>query len=114
MQNSKVIAIDLAKDVFQVCIVSKSGKTVSNKPYRRQKLKEFLANSEPTIVAIEACGSAHYWGRYAQSFGHTVRMLPPKAVKAFRQGHKTDQSDAQAIAVAAMQESIKSCIIQNI
>ena len=71
-------------------------------------------NSKPSIVAFEACGSSHYWGRFAKACGHRVRMLPPKAVKAFRQGHKTDQTDAQAIAMAAQQEAIKSCNLMNI
>lgn len=114
MNNRTLIAVDLAKNVFQVCRVSKSGKTQSNKPVNRKRLKEILINSSPSVFAIEACGSSHYWGRFAQSHGHTVRILPPKAVKAFCQGHKTDETDAQAIAVAAQQESIKSCGLMNI
>lgn len=114
MNKRNLIAIDLAKNVFQVCRVSTSGKTLSNKPVSRKKLKELLINANPSIVAFEACGSAHYWGRFAQACGHRVRMLPPKAVKAFRQGHKTDQTDAQAIAIAAQHEAIKSCNLMNI
>lgn len=111
MKNLNLIAIDLAKDIFQVCLVSKSGQTISNKPVSRQKLKELLINSQPSIVTFEACGSAHYWGRYSENCGHKVRMLPPRAVKAFRQGHKTDATDAQAIALAAQQEAIKPCAL---
>lgn len=114
MNNRNVIAIDLAKIVFQVCRATTSGKTLSNKPVSRSKLKELLVNSKPSVVAFEACGSAHYWGRFAQDCGHTIRMLPPKAVKAFRQGHKTDETDAQAIAIAAQQEAIKSCNLMDI
>lgn len=114
MTNRNVIAIDLAKNVFQVCRVSSSGKTLSNKPLTRSRLKELLINSKPSIVAFEACGSAHYWGRFAESCGHIARMLPPKAVKAFRQGHKTDQTDAQAIALATQHEAIRSCTLMNV
>lgn len=114
MTKRNVIAIDLAKNVFQVCRVSTSGKTLSNKPLNRERLKELLVNSQPSIVAFEACGSSHYWGRFAQAHGHIVRMLPPKAVKAFRQGHKTDETDAQAIAIAAQQEAIKPCNLMNV
>lgn len=114
MNNRNLIALDIAKNVFQVCRVSKSGKTQANKPVSRNQLKELLMNSPPSIIALEACGSAHYWGRFAQSCGHSIRMLPPKAVKAFRQGHKTDETDAQAIAIAAQQEAIKSCALMNI
>lgn len=114
MTKRNVIAIDLAKNIFQVCRVSTSGKTLSNKPVNRERLKELLVNSQPSIVAFEACGSSHYWGRFAQAHGHRVRMLPPKAVKAFRQGHKTDETDAQAIAIAAQQDAIKSCNLMNV
>jgi len=114
MIKRNLIAIDLAKDVFQVCRVSPSGKTLSNKPISRKRLKELLINSKPSIVAFEACGSSHYWARFAKSCGHTIRMLPPRAVKAFRQGHKTDETDAQAIAIAAQHEAIRSCNFMNI
>lgn len=114
MNNRNLIAIDLAKTVFQVCHVSASGKTLSNQSLSRKQLKELLINSQPSIVAFEACGSSHYWGRFAKTWGHRVRMLPPKAVKPFRQGHKTDKSDAQAIAIAAQHEPIKSCALMNI
>ena len=114
MNNRNLIAVDLAKNIFQVCRVSKSGKTQSNKPVNRNRLKEILVNSKPSIFAFEACGSSHYWGRFAKDHGHTIRMLPPKAVKAFRQGHKTDETDAQAIAIAAQHEAIKSCALMNI
>lgn len=114
MNNRNLIAIDLAKIVFQVCRVSKSGKTLSNKQVNRKKLKELLMNAEPSIVAFEACGSSHYWGRLAKSYGHWVRMLPPKAVRAFRQGHKTDETDAQAIAIAAQHDAIKSCNLMDV
>ena len=114
MTKRNLIAIDLAKNVFQVCRVSTTGKTLSNKPFSREKLKELLINSTSSIVAFEACGSAHYWGRFSEGCGHIVRMLPPKAVKAFRQGHKTDETDAQAIAIAAQHEAIKPCNLMNV
>ena len=111
MTKRNLIAIDLAKTVFQICRVSSTGKTVSNKPVNRNQLKELLINSPPSIVTFE--GSAHYWGRFAETYGHRVRMLPPRAVKAFRQGHKTDETDAQAIAIAAQQGAVKSCNLMN-
>ena len=52
---------------------------------------------------MEGCGSCHYWSRLAEQYGHDVRIIAPKKVKAFLQGHKTDANDAIAIAVAATQ-----------
>jgi transposase len=114
MNNRTLIAIDLAKYVFQVCRLSKSGKVVYNKLVSRKQLHSLLANSAPGIVAFEACGSAHYWGRVAQSHGHNIRMLPAKLVKSFRQGHKTDKTDALAIAHAASHPDIKGCQLKTV
>jgi transposase len=103
MQNSNVIGIDLAKHVIQVCKVDKHGELTSNKAISPSKLKALLANSIPSIVAMEGCGSCHFWARLAQTYGHDVRIISPRKVKAFLQGHKTDANDALAVAIAATQ-----------
>jgi len=103
MTDSNVIGIDLAKNVIQICIITKHGEIQSNKAVKPAKLKELLAKSKPAIVAMEGCGSCHYWARWAQKFNHIVRIISPKKVKAYLQGHKTDANDALAIAIASMQ-----------
>jgi transposase len=103
MQNSNVIGIDLAKKVIQVCKIDKHGELTSNKAMSPSKLKELLAKSNPSIVAMEGCGACHYWARLAQTYGHDVRIISPRKVKAFLQGHKTDANDALAVAIAATQ-----------
>lgn len=106
MKKSTVIGIDLAKNVIQVCKISKHGELISNKAISPSKLKEFLLKSSPAIVAMEGCGACHYWARLARSYGHDARIISPKKVKAFLQGHKTDANDALAIAVAATQTGL--------
>jgi transposase len=64
---------------------------------------ELLANSIPSIVAMEGCGACHYWARLAQKYGHDARIISPGKVKAFLQGHKTDANDALAVAIASTQ-----------
>ncbi|TWX65882.1 IS110 family transposase [Colwellia demingiae] len=108
MLKSTIFGIDLAKNIIQVCEISKHGELVSNKAVSRQKLKEILAKAKPAVVAIEGCGSSHYWGRYAENFDHDVRIISPKKVKGFLQGHKTDANDALAIANASLQIGLKS------
>jgi transposase len=61
---------------------------------------------EPTVVAIEACATSHYWGRRLQSMGHEVRLVPPQHAKAFRRVHKSDEHDALSIAEAAQRPNI--------
>jgi len=103
MKNCNVLGIDLAKHIIQVCVISKQGELVSNKAMSPDRFREVLATSSPSIVAMEGCGACHYWGRLAEQYGHDVRVISPKRVKAFLQGQKTDANDALAIAVAAIQ-----------
>jgi transposase len=107
MKKSNVIGIDLAKNVIQVCRIDQQGELLTNKAISPSKLKELLAKSIPSIVTMEGCGACHYWARLAQKHGHDVRVISPKKVKAFLQGHKTDANDAIAIAIASIQFGMK-------
>lgn len=97
MLQSNIFGIVLAKTVFQIFQISQHDELVMNKAVGHQKLKELLANAKQSIVAIEGCGSSNYWGRYAEQFGHEVRIISPKKVKGLLQGQKTDANDALAI-----------------
>ncbi|NNF17955.1 MAG: IS110 family transposase [Gammaproteobacteria bacterium] len=114
MKHHRVIAIDLAKSIFQVCVFDKHMKVLSNKSMRRAAMLRFLVKQSAALVAIEACGSSHYWGRKAQSFGHQVMIIPPKQVTPYRQGHKTDGNDALAIGIASQQANIKTVGVKTL
>ena len=109
MYNQDVIALDLGKRVIQIAKVSAAGEIFFNRASSPQKTKELLANSKPCIVAMEGCGSFHYWARLAKSFGHTVKGLPPKKVKPFVGRQKTDANDAIGISVAVRQPHMTFC-----
>lgn len=70
MNTIKVIGLDVAKSVFQVHGVDGEGNTVLKKRLPRAQMAEFFAQQEPCVVAMEACGSAHYWARQVTIFGH--------------------------------------------
>jgi transposase len=108
MIYSSVIAIDLAKHVFQVCKASHDGALIYNRTCSRKKLKELLVKEKPALVAMESCGGTHYWARFARDQGHNVKAIAARTVKPFRQGQKTDANDAIAISVAARQPHINS------
>lgn len=46
---------------------------------------------------MEACGSAHYWGRISQGYGHQVKVLPAQHVRAYVRRGKTDAADAAGL-----------------
>jgi len=108
MFNCNILAIDLAKNLFQVCKTDKHGNVIYNKAVTRKKLKELLILEKQSLVAMESCGGTHYWARYAKQAGHHVKAINARQVKAFRQGQKTDVNDALAISVAARQPHIKA------
>jgi len=106
MKNYNTIGVDLAKNVIQISVVSFSNKQLQNKALSRKKFTEFLGKQIPSLVAFEACATAHYWARVAMRHGHTIKIIPAKSIVAFRQGHKTDENDALAVAESARRPNI--------
>jgi transposase len=70
---------------------------IQRRTVKRARLTEFFAKCQPSLVAMEACASAHYWARTISSLGHQVKLLPAQHVKAFLLRDKTDAMDARAI-----------------
>ena len=114
MNKLSVVGVDLAKNVIQISVVSASNKELANKALTRKKFAEFLARHKASLVAFEACASAHYWARVATQYGHEVKIIPAKAVAPFRQGHKTDPNDALAVAEAAGRPNVKEAPMKNL
>jgi transposase len=107
MSVVSIIGIDLAKRYFQLHGASADGSVVFRKKLPRDRLLPFLAEQAPAIVAMEACASAHYWGREISALGHEVRLLPPIYVKPFVKRQKNDAADAEAIAEAASRPTMR-------
>ena len=101
-----VISIDLAKEKFQVAAFGPKLRTRFNRQVGVHRLAELMAQQAPTLVAMEACASAHFWGRKFEAMGHEVRLIPPQHVRPFRAKNKTDARDAVAIAEAALRPNI--------
>lgn len=78
MGEVSTIGLDLAKQVFQVHGADAAGRVVVRKQLRRAEVLRFFGSLEPCVVAMEACGSAHYWGREIGRLGHEVRLIAPK------------------------------------
>jgi transposase len=58
-------------------------------------------------LVLEACGTSHHWGRRLESFGHSVRLIPPQYVKPFVKRGKNDRNDAAAICDAASRPDMR-------
>ncbi|MBO0866333.1 MAG: IS110 family transposase, partial [Mycobacterium sp.] len=82
------------------------GIDAANRPVLRMNLRRaqmipYFRRLPPTIVAMEACGSSHYWARQLAALGHTVRLIPPQYVRPYVKRGKNDRNDAEAICEAA-------------
>jgi transposase len=71
----------MVKSVFQVHAADASGAVLFRKKRRRHQVLTFLAGQPPCTVAMEACGSSHYWAREIGRLGHTIRLISPAYVK---------------------------------
>ena len=78
-----IIGLDLAKSVFQAHGVDASGKVVLTKRLHRKQMLPFFSKLPPCLIGIEACATAHHWGRTLAAMGHEVRLIPPSYVKAY-------------------------------
>ena len=106
MSEVSIIGIDLAKRSFQLHGARADGSVAFRKKLSRGKLLAFLAAQPRCVVAMEACASAHYWGREIMKLGHEVRLIAPIYVKPFVKRQKNDAADAEAICEAAVRPSM--------
>jgi transposase len=113
MSDTYILAIDLAKRSFQVCATAQGGVVLFNRVVSRAKLESILRDQAPCIVAMEACATSHFWGRFAQGLGHEVRLIPPIYVKPFVKRQKNDAADAAAIAEAALRPNLHYVAVKS-
>lgn len=83
------VGLDLAKSVFQVHAIGADGKVIVRRQLRRAEMLKFFASLSPCLVGMEACASAHHWGRELRALGHDVRLMPPAYVKPYVKRGKT-------------------------
>ena len=107
MSEITTVGLDLAKNMFQVHGADGAGRAVLRKKLRRAQVLEFFRQLPSCVVAMEACGGAHYWGREIDMLGHEVRLVPPAYVKPFVKRQKNDAADAEAICEAALRPTMR-------
>ena len=107
------IGLDLAKSVFQVHGIDAAGRVVVRRQLRRGEVLGFFARLRPCLVGMEACATAHHWGRELTRLGHTVKLMPPAYVKPYVKRGKTDAADAEAIAEAVTRPTMRFVAVKS-
>ncbi|MFA9562759.1 MAG: IS110 family transposase [Nitrospirota bacterium] len=113
MVEISIIGVDLAKNSFQVHGASVDGTVVFRKKLSRGRVLKFLAVQPRCTVAMEACASAHHWGREFGRLGHDVRLIAPIYVKPFVKRQKNDAADAEAICEAAQRPTMRFVAVKS-
>lgn len=114
MQNHTAISADVAKAVFEVALADRPGHLSRRPRVPRTAVRAFFAQQPSTTVVMEACGSAHYWGREFQKLGHQVALLPPHQVRPYVQRNKTDRTDAKGILEAFRNAEIRPVPVKTV
>lgn len=112
--NITRIGIDLAKHVFQLHGVDRTGKVLVRKQLRRAQMLVYFSKLPPCLIGMEACGSAHYWARELGKLGHDVRMMAPQFVKPYVKSGKNDANDAEAICEAVSRPSMRFVPVKTV
>ena len=112
--TASTLAIDLAKDVFELAFADADARVVERRRLNRAAFATALDNRTPLRVVMEACGSAHYWARRFQRAGHRVELLPAHDVRPYVHRNKTDRADAAGLLEAARCGAIRPVPVKTL
>lgn len=112
--KSRIISVDLAKDVFEVAVANGNYRVQQRHRLSRSRFGRFLATQPPALVLMESCGTAHYWARQSQACGHQAEIIPAQYVKPYRRRGKTDRIDTDALLEARRCEGIKPVPVRSV
>ena len=113
MEKISIMGLDLAKNIFQVHGVDEAERVVEQRKITRGKMLAYFAKLPPCLIGMEACATAHYWGRELSKLGHNVKLIPPSYVKPYVRRGKNDAVDAAAICEAVSRPHMRFVAIKT-
>jgi transposase len=112
--NPTTVAVDLAKSVFQVAVADAHWRVTEQHRLTRAQFERFFDNRAVALVVMEACGSAHHWGRWLNDRGIAVKLLPAAYIRAYVKRNKTDAADACALLEAVRASDIVPVRVKSV
>ncbi len=112
--DTTTVGVDLAKHRFELAVADAEYRITRRARLSRGQFAQFFGNHAPSVVVMEACGSAHHWARSLQAQGHQVRLLPAQYVRAYVKRNKTDAADAGALIEALRCGEIRPVPVKSI
>ena len=112
--NATTVAVDVAKNVFELAIADTQWHVVGSARLTRGQFERWFDNRDVALVIMEACGSAHHWARRLRAGGIEVRLLPAQYVRKYVRRNKTDAADARALLESARANDMKPVHIKSV
>ena len=112
--DATTVAVDLAKNVFELVAADAQWKVVERARLTRAQFARWFQNRAVRLVVMEACATAHHWARTLGARGIEVRLLPATYVRAYVKRNKTDAADALALLEAARACDIKPVAVKSV
>ena len=113
MKVVTTIGVDIAKNVFQIHGIDAEGKVLFRRKLKRRDFLDFFSNLHCCLIGMEACSSAHHWGRELTRLGHNVKLMPAVYVKPYVKRQKNDATDAEAICEAVTRPTMRFVEIKS-
>jgi transposase len=114
MDKAIMIGLDIAKNVFEVHGRNGAGEVVLRRTVKRRNVEKFFGELPKAVIGMEACGSAHHWGRVLGTLGHDARLMPPAYVKPHVKRNKSDAIDAAACCKAVADADMRLVPVKTV
>src|SRR5699024_8236071 len=109
------VGVDIAKNTFYVHGVDRHEQPQWRGQYKRGRWLDALCKRVPagSEIGMEACGTAHYWGRELERRGYRVKLLAAQFVKPYVKSNKNDRADAEAICEAMSRPTMRYVAVKS-
>ncbi len=95
------------EDDLSPCGLGSGWQAAGEEVFRRSSWLAYTANLQTSLIGLEACSGAPFFGRALRSQGHDVRLLAAQFVKSLVKSNKNDFVDAEAIAAAVDHKNMR-------